>query len=260
MLFDMTNLAEELTSIMSMPENVLKEVLKDLRKEKEKICNDPAIRTQLKRQILSVGGTIEQFRSECEEVKKLRDDTVQTRTYDNDSQIEMLDFMIEYLGENLRLLELEGLTIPTEVGIQVLNDLAFIPQYKNVGDAGCDIATIEEITIPAKSAVIVKTGIAVAIPIGYEIQIRPRSGYSLENPMITIANSPGTIDSGYRNEIGIIMTNFSDNDFIIHSKTRVAQMVLAKVEQIKWEIVEDVKAIGQDRKGGFGSTGKTTDQ
>ncbi|MBE5812204.1 MAG: dUTP diphosphatase [Clostridiales bacterium] len=156
-----------------------------------------------------------------------------------------------------------------EIFVEKCRENVELPQYANYGDAGMDICAAEDITIKPGETVVIPTGIKLAIPVGYEIQVRPRSGISLKNPL-RIPNSPGTIDSGYRDELGIIMANISninEGTFRIGEKgnkqgvyeikkgDRVAQIVLQKVPVIKFVQVDSVKEIGQDRKGGYGSTG-----
>lgn len=158
------------------------------------------------------------------------------------------------------------------VAIQKLAEDAVIPTYARPGDAGMDIRAIEDVTINPGETKIVKTGIAVAVPIGYELQVRPRSGLSARTP-IRIANSPGTIDSGYRGEIGIALHNsaaaIKDIDqsltpesvlwgegVTITKGDRIAQLVLKKVPTCAFYEVEDIKTVPGDREGGWGSTGK----
>lgn len=159
-----------------------------------------------------------------------------------------------------------------EIAVEKCRKTARIPQYARAGDAGMDVFAAEDISIAPGETVVVPTGLKLAIPIGYEIQVRPRSGISLKTPL-RISNSPGTIDSGYRDEVGIIITNTSDrndnlgihtiNDkgnlsgtYIIRTGDRIAQIVLQLVPKIKFVAVESVEAIGQNRGGGFGSTGE----
>ena len=101
---------------------------------------------------------------------------------------------------------------------------------------------------------LIPTGLFIALPIGYEVQIRPRSGLALKHG-ITVLNSPGTIDSDYRGEIGVILINLSHEKFIIKSGERIAQMVISKHEQVKWEVTESLPKSNRGEKG-FGSTGK----
>ena len=133
------------------------------------------------------------------------------------------------------------------------NDLPF---YATKGSAGMDVYSNEELELEPLSTTIVKTGLFVKIPEGYEIQVRPRSGLSAKSKL-RIANSPGTIDSDYLGEIGIIIDNISDiYHHLIKKGERIAQLVLKKVEQIEWEEVEEFSETTERNTGGFGSTGK----
>lgn len=131
---------------------------------------------------------------------------------------------------------------------------AVLPTYAHRGDAGMDVRSIEDVVLKPHEVRVIKTGLAVAIPEGYEIQVRPRSGLSLKSPL-RIPNSPGTIDAGYRDEIGVIMENNSNQEFTINKHDRIAQLVLAKYEECEFVEAEDIKEIGFDRKGGFGHSG-----
>jgi len=125
------------------------------------------------------------------------------------------------------------------------------PKYETPQSAGADVRSIISTIVPAHGRVLIPTGMFVAIPEGYEIQIRPRSGLALKKG-ITVLNTPGTIDADYRNEIGVILFNTSDEDFKVEAGDRVAQIVLNKIEQIRWIVVDELDET--DRKGGFGST------
>lgn len=128
-----------------------------------------------------------------------------------------------------------------------------LPQYARTGDAGMDVfANVEEaIVIKAGERALIPTGLKVGIPVGYEIQVRPRSGLALKKG-ITVLNTPGTIDAGYRNEVGVILMNHSNEDFIVNPGDKIAQIVLKKFETIEWKEVEELG--GYDRGGGFGHT------
>lgn len=143
-----------------------------------------------------------------------------------------------------------------EVKITKLNPDAIIPQYAHPTDAGADVCAVEETKIEAGETKVVKTGIAVAIPAGYEIQVRPRSGLSLKSGL-RIANAPGTIDADYRGEVGIIMTNTKDIPYVIEKGMKIAQLVIAPTPMIKWNEVATVEELGTTKRGegGFGSTG-----
>ena len=143
-----------------------------------------------------------------------------------------------------------------KVLIKKLNSSVQLPSYKSKGASGMDLMACLEKPIdlePGKSC-LVSTGISVAIPEEYEIQIRPRSGLAAKNN-ISVLNTPGTIDSDYRGEIKIILFNHGSENFIINNKDRVAQMVLTPI--IKMEL-EETKELPESIRGdgGFGSTGK----
>jgi len=129
------------------------------------------------------------------------------------------------------------------------------PHYATSQSAGMDIRAflIEPISLLPGERILVATGIHIELPIGYEAQIRPRSGLAI-NSGITMLNSPGTIDADYRGEIKVIAINHGENAFIINSGDKIAQMVIAKHETIKWENVE-VLDDSERKDGGFGSTG-----
>ncbi len=136
-----------------------------------------------------------------------------------------------------------------ETGVQ-------LPKYESKGDAGLDVRAniVEPITLKSLERKLIPTGLKVSIPEGYEIQVRPRSGMALKHG-ITMLNTPGTIDSDYRGDIGLIVANLSDKDYTIQPNERLGQLVLNKVEQIEWEVVETLD-VTERGAGGFGSTGK----
>lgn len=131
-----------------------------------------------------------------------------------------------------------------------------LPQYATEASAGLDLrANIETpLTINSLERVLVKTGLFIELPIGYEAQVRPRSGLAFKNG-VTVLNTPGTIDADYRGEIGVILVNLSNTPFVIEDGERVAQLVIAKHEQAEWVLVEEL-AETERGAGGFGSTGK----
>lgn len=130
-----------------------------------------------------------------------------------------------------------------------------LPAYETVGSAGMDIrAAIEEsITLKPLERAIVKTGLFIELPVGFEAQVRPRSGLAAKKG-ITVLNAPGTIDADYRGEIGVILVNLSNEDFTIENGERIAQLVIARHEQPQWEEVEALTDTDRGA-GGFGSTG-----
>tara|TARA_R110000824_G_scaffold87860_7_gene216330 strand:+ start:1016 stop:1444 length:429 start_codon:yes stop_codon:yes gene_type:complete len=131
------------------------------------------------------------------------------------------------------------------------NDL---PNYETIASAGCDVRSTHGAHIGPGLSCLIKTGLYVEIPIGYEIQIRPRSGLALKK-QVTVLNTPGTIDADYRGEIGVIIINHGLGPVSLGKGERIAQLVLNKVEQIKWESVLALSDTSRG-DGGFGSTGK----
>jgi dUTP pyrophosphatase len=131
-----------------------------------------------------------------------------------------------------------------------------LPSYATEGAAGMDVrAAVEhEVIVRPKATVLVPTGFAMAIPPGFEAQIRPRSGLAIKH-QIGILNSPGTIDADYRGEVRIILTNFGDTDFLIKRGDRIAQMVIAPYVKAEWEERESLDSTDRGA-GGFGHTGR----
>lgn len=170
-----------------------------------------------------------------------------------------------------------------EIFIELLNGAA-APTYKHATDAGMDVCANEDITLAPGETVLIHTGIKMAIPEGYEVQVRPRSGLSLNTPL-RVCNTPGTVDSGYRDEVCVIMQNTSErfftdgagvvkvmpdrenNHYMLDSKgnkkgwyeikkgDRIAQLVLSECPRMRLVACKDVTAVGSNRNGGFGSTG-----
>jgi dUTP pyrophosphatase len=128
-----------------------------------------------------------------------------------------------------------------------------LPAYATSGAAGMDVVSAEDVVIAPGQRYAVATGLALAIPHGYEVQVRPRSGLALKHG-ITVPNTPGTIDSDYRGELKVILINHGAQDFSIARGDRVAQLVLAPVVQASWLEVEALDSTARG-EGGFGSTG-----
>ncbi|MCX9147023.1 dUTP diphosphatase [Erythrobacter sp. WG] len=128
-----------------------------------------------------------------------------------------------------------------------------LPAYATAGAAGMDVVSAETVTLAPRARHAVATGLALAIPPGYEIQVRPRSGLALKHG-ISVPNTPGTIDSDYRGELKVILINLGDEPFAIQRGDRIAQLVLAPVVQAAWAEVAELDSTGRG-EGGFGSTG-----
>ena len=130
-----------------------------------------------------------------------------------------------------------------------------LPSYETIASAGMDLrATIDApITLKPLERSIVKTGLFIELPIGYEAQVRPRSGLAAKKG-VTVLNSPGTVDADYRGEIGVILVNLSHQDFVIENGERIAQLIIAKHERAEWLEVSELSETARG-EGGFGSTG-----
>ena len=131
-----------------------------------------------------------------------------------------------------------------------------LPAYATGGAAGMDLlaAVSEPVVIASGQRVLIPTGLAIALPLGYELQIRPRSGLALRHGIV-LPNSPGTIDEDYRGEIQVIVLNTGNEPFVVERGTRIAQAVLAPVVRAAWEEVADLDVTTRN-EGGFGSTGR----
>jgi dUTP pyrophosphatase len=139
-----------------------------------------------------------------------------------------------------------------EIKFQKLHPEAQIPSYAHIGDAGADVYTVSEVTVEPQKRAAIATGLAVDIPIGYEIQVRPKSGLALKHG-IAVLNSPGTVDAGYRGEIQVIVINLGDEAYTFAKGQKIAQLVLKPVIQASY--VEGELGTSDRGVGGFGSTG-----
>jgi len=140
--------------------------------------------------------------------------------------------------------------------INIINTSAHpLPSYETLASAGMDLrAAIQEpISLQPLERALIKTGLFIELPIGYEAQVRPRSGLALKKG-ITVLNSPGTVDADYRGEIGVILVNLSSETFVVENGERIAQLVIAKHERAEWNPVEALSETSRGA-GGFGSTG-----
>ncbi|WP_421941552.1 dUTP diphosphatase [Pedobacter sp.] len=141
--------------------------------------------------------------------------------------------------------------------IKIINKSAHaLPQYETAHAAGMDLraAVSEQIILKPLQRALVPTGLFIELPVGYEAQIRPRSGLAYKHG-ISIVNAPGTIDADYRGELKVLLVNLSDTDFTVNDGDRIAQMVIAKHETVTWQAVEELGETARG-EGGYGHTGK----
>lgn len=140
--------------------------------------------------------------------------------------------------------------------INIINNSAHaLPNYETIASAGMDLRAhiTEAITLKPLERTIIKTGLFIELPIGYEAQVRPRSGLAAKKG-VTVLNAPGTIDADYRGEIGVILVNLSNENFTVENGERVAQLIIAKHERAEWIQVQELSETTRGT-GGFGSTG-----
>ena len=276
---DLQGAAEDGTAlfgaILAMPEDQFEIIAPTILDNMQRSMNDPNSRIAL---VAALGNTgykgdelTGMFSEICEEIDKQMTEISQQKR----------DWIKQVLGVVVNAInETEGIskryiTIPYEL----CHEKAKEPAYAHVTDSGMDVFALEDITLAPGEQRIIPIGIKVAIPAGYELQVRPKSGISAKTKL-RIANAPGTIDAGYRDEIGIIVENveppikdiqydFNDDGSvninsmsIIHGSSytigegqKIAQLVLAEVPKVTLLKVEKVSDIGENRGGGFGSTG-----
>ena len=140
-----------------------------------------------------------------------------------------------------------------KIGFKKVHPDAMLPKYAHDGDAGMDVYAVEDVKLRPLEPMLVKTGLVADIPTGYEIQVRPRSGLALKHG-ITCINTPGTVDADYRGEVGVLLVNLGNTPFVINDGERIAQMVVARHEQVAFESV-DVLDETERGDGGYGHSG-----
>lgn len=143
-----------------------------------------------------------------------------------------------------------------KIYIKKLREEATLPDYAHIGDAGFDLYSAEDVIVPTGKWKLVQTGLQIRFPRGTEGQIRTKSGVALKNGVFVL-NSPATIDENYEGEIGIILMNLSDTDFVVKRGQKVAQMVINEVVYCDIRETQNIKPRGQRGNGGFGSSGLT---
>lgn len=173
----------------------------------------------------------------------------------NPYKIRIINKVFELLGEIINEAIEKFLGHDTVVYFEFIREGAKLPEYAHETDAGADVFAPEDITIPAyRLGYKAPTGFKMALAPGWEMQVRPRSGLSYKTSL-RVSNAPGTIDEGYRDEVGILFDNFSSQDYVIRKGERMAQFVIAPTYKFKAQLTDDVSKIGENRGGGFGSTG-----
>lgn len=231
--------------------------------------NDPNQKLALAQSLNANGGKIEDL---ADALIKIREE-VEELPFSVAKQAFILEIIASLMNS---IMETEGISKRTlNIAIELCDERAKIPQYAHISDSGMDVFALEDITINPGETKLVPTGFKIALPPGYELQVRPKSGRSLKSKL-RIANAPGTIDQGYRDEVGIIVENIEapikditiDEDgkvtsilygssHTIGAGEKFCQLVLAETPKVAWFEVGKVMDTGEDRGGGFGSTGLT---
>lgn len=279
---EMTGVAE-LTSLLNLSEDSFALIAPIFLQETEKEYNNPNYRMNLVQSLNAAGYTVEDLREQNDELyAKL---TEQTKGLLSQQKLDFLKELFDITYNAMA--ETEGIASRyIRIPIEYCHPDAKMPAYAHITDSGMDVYALEDITIAPGETRLIPIGIKVAIPVGYELQVRPKSGRCLKTKL-RIANAPGTIDSGYRDEIAVIVDNIDPpikaitgiyksfgiidaehevsgdiyepvcvygSSYTIGKGEKFAQLVLAAVPKVIWTEVEKVGDLGEDRGGGFGST------
>lgn len=244
------NLDETMKWVEEAPEEVWKVIFPELEDKLKAEVKSGEFLNKIREDIIKQNLTINELTDQLANLKKSVDNFIGGK---NTYKQQYLQLLYQVLEEAYEIIIEEGFSPRIKVPIELEED-AIIPIYANKGDAGADICLQEDIVFPGQKTILLKTGLKVALPDGWELQVRPKSGLSLNTPL-RIANSPGTIDSGYRDEIGIIITNTNSEGYQMKKGSKIAQLVLTPIYKARFEKVDNVSEIGENRGGGFGSTG-----
>ena len=258
---DMELFVNAITEILEFPDEVINEAnIKEIEKamvanlsgaEKDQAVKETATRMKAQGYTKEMAEEIiANFESNLKEVVE----EVANLT-SNPYKIRVINKIFEMLGDILNEAIEKFLGHDTVVYFELIREGARLPEYAHETDAGADVFAPEDITIPAyRLGYKAPTGFKMALAPGWEMQVRPRSGLSYKTSL-RVSNAPGTIDEGSRDEVGILFDNFSSQDYVIKKGERMAQFVIAPTYKFKAQLTDDVSKIGENRGGGFGSTG-----
>lgn len=266
---------EEIGALLALPDNQFALIAPAFLDELEKSYNNINQQMLLVQAMNAVGRHVEDIEEEYFALCDIIDTQLTTQL-----TAPKRDFLKRIIGVTYNSIAgMDGIAKKTiNIPIEYCHPDAKMPAYAHPSDAGMDVYALEEITIRPGETKLIPLGIKVAIPLGYELQVRPKSGRCLKTKL-RIANTPGTIDAGYRDEVGVIIENVDPPIRAIHTEfasspsdpvpigaidfgapytigkgEKFAQLVLSEVPKVCWVEVEHVTAIGEDRGGGFGST------
>lgn len=262
------NMTRSLMALLSMPDDQFDMMAPGVLEAYTRSVNNPNDRIMLVQALNATGYSADDLTDSIVEI---------TETIDKlELPVAKKDFLKQLIGTLTNAVnETEGISKRyISVPIELCNENAVIPQYAHVSDSGVDVYALEDVTVHPGETVLVPTGIKVALPPGYELQVRPKSGRALKTKL-RVANTPGTVDSGYRDEIKVIIENVEPpikditideegkvtsilygSDFFIGKGEKFCQLVLSEVPKIAFYRVENITEVDDiDRGGGFGSTG-----
>lgn len=234
---------EEFVDLVKTPDNIFNMLYPSLKQELSKVIHDPQTEN-----IVKEATNTPEYKEISEQIPIIIADLRSLKDA-NPNKIEFITMILEIFTGDFS---------DAEVFVEFIHkdEKSKLPTYANLTDAGADIYVNNDLVVgPGEFGVIVPTGMKMAIPVGWQLAVRPRSGLS-HKTLIRVANAPGTIDAGYRDEVGIIIDNFDDGPFTVANGDRLAQLVLEKVYKAKYTEVPSVANIGEDRGGGYGSSGK----
>lgn len=267
------NMMDSISAMLAMPEEQFRLLAPGILQSYKQSLNNPNDKIALVHALNASGGKAEDvtegFMVLIEAIDKTENISRQKR-----------DFLKEMIATICNaIVDTEGIAKKTiSIPIELCHEKAKIPQYANISDSGLDLYALEDITVGPGETKLVATGIKVALPPGYELQVRPKSGRALKTKL-RVANTPGTIDAGYRDEIKVIIENIESpikdikyefdevthrpiitsiehgSSFFIGEGEKFAQLVLMEVPKVAFYRVENVGEIGENRGGGFGSSG-----
>lgn len=248
-ILPMGDAAEKFFGIIMLPDKKFDAMYEEAKKDFLRMFESQGFQEEMLKAIYSLPSDALDIDNEDSEFTQLINDIKEEEGLSENKKDMLITTLQKWIGTIINLAKVPRIRI--NVSIEKLNENARIPEYAHDTDAGADIFAAEEVIIEPNETKLIKTGIRVAIPVGYAVFIYPRSGLSLKTGL-RIANSVGVIDESFHKEIMVIMENTSNEPYNINIGDRIAQMVIQPVPMINWQenTVEDTE------RGGFGSTGK----
>lgn len=265
---EQADLTNSMMALLAMPDEQFDIMAPGVLEAFKQSVNNPNDRIALVQALNAMGYTADDMLESIEELDKALENV--------DLPVMKKDFLKQLVGTLFNTInETEGIAKRyISIPVELCDERAKIPQYAHVSDSGVDVYALEDIIVHPGETVLVPTGIKIALPPGYELQVRPKSGRALKTKL-RVANTPGTIDSGYRDEIKVIIENVDPpikditiddegkvtsilygSDFFIGKDEKFCQLVLSEVPKIAFYRVDSIKEVDDiDRGGGFGSTG-----